>query len=799
MSLYPGMSARQGAYGGQRPAYRIEAMETAYQVIIALSNHSMTRDPEYVKAVIRSYVQMKSAHGRAKWEISQKLESLEREFPRFGQQFIEVRQQFGLGSSRVLINRRASSSSSSLYPAQSSALHRAQTHTPTRTYQRTSSYSSPTVIRVNTTTGATQRQTTTIPPAPPGPTRNPEDTDEPPPPPYASQDPDPEATRLLQERLAAEAADTSSSPAPAAAPPPATFSPPSVPPPVVSPPAHSGSGDSGINADALHPPADPEMARVFEESQMEEAKRASLAWQREQAELEEAMRLSLEASQTQGAGSSSGPGTGSSSATGGQTPNGFGLGRPSGLSAVMEDSDAFGRRASSYNPMSESGFSHQQVPSESQAVPSGVDGITNDLQGLSIPGQWDGGVGAAGAASAAGNRQSSLLDRDDMAGLTQQPLEPTRTGAVLKSKNPFLSPAEREEHAQHEQQQLQQQQQFETPGSSYTHYSTEPTYASPSGPPPPHLRVPTPPHTPTVAQTQTQTSPGSRPLPPTPTMASPSSAFPPSPHGHPQLSILTQGVSTTPFGVPPSAGPSTPAPALPPRPASFQPGGVEDPLEMLRDYDTVFLVDDSFSMKGERWDRARQAIMEVAEIAARYDDDGIDLYFLNNRRVGTDLRTTAQVAETFKGVEPRGVTPTGTRLEAILRDYMARLERSQATSPRLSGPAVEHEDPVKPMNLIVITDGSPTDDPESVIIAIARRLDKGDFPLSQVGIQFLQIGDDPEAREALQELDDGLSGEHGVRDMVDTVPYSGEEMSSALIIKTLLGGINRRLDRRGRL
>lgn len=108
---------------------------------------------------------------------------------------------------------------------------------------------------------------------------------------------------------------------------------------------------------------------------------------------------------------------------------------------------------------------------------------------------------------------------------------------------------------------------------------------------------------------------------------------------------------------------------------------------------------------------------------------------------------------------------------------------------------------------------APTDDPESVLISIAKRLDRGDYPLSQVGVQLLQIGDDaevskrsargnyvhvanPQATEALQELDEGLSSAHGVRDMVDTVPYNGEAMSATLIVKVLLGGINRRIDRK---
>jgi hypothetical protein len=109
---------------------------------------------------------------------------------------------------------------------------------------------------------------------------------------------------------------------------------------------------------------------------------------------------------------------------------------------------------------------------------------------------------------------------------------------------------------------------------------------------------------------------------------------------------------------------------------------------------------------------------------------------------------------------------------------------------------------------------APTDDPESVLISIAKRLDRGDFPLSQVGVQLLQIGDDADvsprfavaafpfpvltvqAREALQELDEGLAHAHGVRDMVDTVPYNGQELSANLIVKVLLGGINRRIDRK---
>ena len=55
------------------------------------------------------------------------------------------------------------------------------------------------------------------------------------------------------------------------------------------------------------------------------------------------------------------------------------------------------------------------------------------------------------------------------------------------------------------------------------------------------------------------------------------------------------------------------------------------------------------------------------------------------------------------------------------------------------------------------------DDPKSVIIEFARRLDEKNVPLRQLGIQFVQIGDDPDAASALKELDEQLGPENGVR------------------------------------
>ncbi|KAM5534816.1 hypothetical protein V8D89_011532 [Ganoderma adspersum] len=216
----------------------------------------------------------------------------------------------------------------------------------------------------------------------------------------------------------------------------------------------------------------------------------------------------------------------------------------------------------------------------------------------------------------------------------------------------------------------------------------------------------------------------------------------------------------------------------------------ENALETLRRYNTVIVVDDSASMtKDNRWTEARNALAALADTAANYDADGIDVCFLNSRKEGNNLKKAEQVRRLFDSVRPNGLTPIGDKLDRLLRQYMNELDLAKRSG---------REDSIKPVNYIVITDGAATDDPAEVIVNAARRLDNGGYLLSQLGIQFVQIGNDRNATRFLQQLDDDIASEQGVRDIVDTTPYLGQ-LNAETIIKILLGGINRRVDRRGGL
>ncbi|KAJ7512456.1 hypothetical protein B0H11DRAFT_2268501 [Mycena galericulata] len=229
---------------------------------------------------------------------------------------------------------------------------------------------------------------------------------------------------------------------------------------------------------------------------------------------------------------------------------------------------------------------------------------------------------------------------------------------------------------------------------------------------------------------------------------------------------------------------------------------LENALEILRKYDTVILVDDSMSMllsgstRGvTRWFEAGQALEALAETAQQYDSDGIDIYFLNSRRKGLNLKSSLEVRTVFDKVKPNGATPTGERLDQILKPRIVDLEMAQI-DPDGTPRNAKTQEIIKRVNYIVITDGQATDDPKHAIIDAAARLKAmKNLCLIQIGIQFVQIGNDSAATRALQELDDDLAKEANIRDIVDTTPYSKlNPVTADGLIKVLLGGINRRID-----
>ncbi|CDM38270.1 hypothetical protein DTO013E5_8693 [Penicillium roqueforti] len=254
----------------------------------------------------------------------------------------------------------------------------------------------------------------------------------------------------------------------------------------------------------------------------------------------------------------------------------------------------------------------------------------------------------------------------------------------------------------------------------------------------------------------------------------------------------------------------------------------------LGQFHTIFLVDDSSSMRGELWNEAKEAIAAIAPICTKYDSEGIDIYFINHRpkpnpnrsnygygypynsgsgyrrspsghipganfdynyspgprRPTLDasgyhnIKTAQLVSEIFASVIPSGGTGVGARLFDILDPYTKLLEAKETerqAQKHVSGVLarsieLEPVESVKPINIITITDGVFTDDAESIIIKTAQTLDGPACRAIpwQVGIQFFQIGNDEMARQYLDVLDKDLGSrchDLHLRDIVDTVSW----------------------------
>lgn len=227
----------------------------------------------------------------------------------------------------------------------------------------------------------------------------------------------------------------------------------------------------------------------------------------------------------------------------------------------------------------------------------------------------------------------------------------------------------------------------------------------------------------------------------------------------------------------------------------------DDPFNRLIMFDTVFIIDDTGSMilpikAGEetgkdRWTATVEALKHITGLAVSKDVDGIEIRFLKDDRQNDDnVDSVDTIKEKLSGIDMfdgrhGGGTIFKEHLEDAIswrltlyeqylqeesryKDDLRRLARDRQARARLVRPRAP-----KKLNLIVITDGKADDkqEVEDYIIKTARDLDRLGAPDGQIGIQFVQIGEDEAARVFLKRLDDDLeSQDPPIRD-VSRNPY----------------------------
>jgi hypothetical protein len=212
-------------------------------------------------------------------------------------------------------------------------------------------------------------------------------------------------------------------------------------------------------------------------------------------------------------------------------------------------------------------------------------------------------------------------------------------------------------------------------------------------------------------------------------------------------------------------------------------------------YDVWLLCDDSWSMANTPDDPDRIADLElicdkVASIATLFDDDGINIRFMNSQYAPDNVRTTADVKNALARVSYNGITPMGTSAyKKIMEPYLRN---------------ARHTPPTKPILIIIVTDGTPQGEEitfESAVMRAHRSLqDMGMSPYS-IAIQVAQVGNDIKAQKFLNELDN----HHHIGHMIDcTANYEfeagemakkGVSMSAYLwLLKLMVGAVDPEYD-----
>ncbi|KAL8684508.1 MAG: hypothetical protein Q9224_006307 [Gallowayella concinna] len=196
--------------------------------------------------------------------------------------------------------------------------------------------------------------------------------------------------------------------------------------------------------------------------------------------------------------------------------------------------------------------------------------------------------------------------------------------------------------------------------------------------------------------------------------------------------------------------------------------------------DLKFLVDNGQSMRSH-WAETEYLLKTLVLKAAGQDDDGLDLSFtLGQERLENKKSISKDWERAMEKAEPRNErTNMKTSLAELLQAYLEQVQEQK-----------RHQwgKPLKKLTIIVLTDGiwagmgNNQNAVNDTIVNFVHKLEKivGDLIERLVSIEFVQLGNDPEATYRLRQLDIGMKWK-GVPDIIDTEPASGD------VNKMLLG------------
>jgi Mg-chelatase subunit ChlD len=202
-------------------------------------------------------------------------------------------------------------------------------------------------------------------------------------------------------------------------------------------------------------------------------------------------------------------------------------------------------------------------------------------------------------------------------------------------------------------------------------------------------------------------------------------------------------------GSQPDASASTPAPVVTaPAPVQTQAPAPAKPAFDIANIDVALAIDTSGTMSTKdlpggmtRMQGAKESVVALASEAEKYDPDGITVARFASKVRIYDGVTESKVEQIFAEFRPMGSTNTKEAVEQLVNLFMAKRAAAGAAA--------------KPACIVVITDGEPDDKIglAQVIADASKKLNSR----SELGILFVQVGNDPDATAYLAKLNNDLT------------------------------------------
>ncbi len=207
------------------------------------------------------------------------------------------------------------------------------------------------------------------------------------------------------------------------------------------------------------------------------------------------------------------------------------------------------------------------------------------------------------------------------------------------------------------------------------------------------------------------------------------------------------------------------------------------PANLLEDRDYTIIIARSDGSRDpkhpwyEEWVEAQASLIDLAKKCQEFDSDGITVYEASTPMWKYKNSNVARLAEILQrqNTEPDAAKPMAINLAEPLKGAFSDYFQLKTKATRKKGAVIVAVLDEQPQNSAAVAE---------IIVSAANKIDKN----QEIGVSFIQIGDDLLTREFLTNLDTNLQAQGAKFDIVDTKFW--HEIKRSSVVQFLIGAIN---------